>query len=194
MDVIVFACQLFVGAVLFMSGLIKLLGPKEFRNTVNKYAIVPIPLEWPAVTAVVAAELIAAVALVSGEFAVVGAIIAGALFAVFIAAVGLNIRRGAELDCGCFGLLWHEKTGWSTILRDALLLALALVIALSGDGIAVQDAAADAGGVRDALPAVLAILVVVLAAWVANLANRANSAVEPLPPAPANLPPPVLTP
>jgi uncharacterized membrane protein YphA (DoxX/SURF4 family) len=190
MDAFAFVCQLFAGSILLMSGVIKLLDLPEFENTVRKYAVVPSGFERSTATAITMAELVAAVSLLSGELVRVGAGLAAALFLLFIGAVALNMKRGVELDCGCFGLLWREVTGWPTILRDSVLLAAALVVAVSGAGVMLREALSGPDGFLDLLPLVSTAALAALAGWVALAAHRANSGFEPPPPTPENLPPP----
>lgn len=163
MDAVLFACQLLVGAILLMSAVLKLVDVPDFVATVRKYAIAPGGTAPLVAGGVIAAEAFAGLTLLSGEAAIAGAAVAALLFAVFIVAVTINIRRGANLDCGCFGLLWREQTGWPTVTRDALLLGAALAVAIGGPGVVLRDAASDGDGFIDYLSLVLAGLVVLAA-------------------------------
>lgn len=191
MDAFVFLCQLFVGAILLMSGVIKASDIGEFVVSVHKYALLPKQLERPAALSVTAAELAAAVLLLTGEAARLGATIAAVLFLVFIAAVVRNIVKKVDIECGCFGLLWREKTGWATVTRDIVLLAATLVVLVAGAGTTLRDAAKEPEGVFDVLPIVLVAIVAIGAAWVARLAYRENARFTASAPSPENLPPPV---
>lgn len=191
MDAVVFLCQLFVGAILLMSGIIKAMDIGEFVVTVHKYALVPRRLERPAALAITAAELGAAILLLTGEGARFGAAIAGALFVLFVAAVVRNIVKKVDIECGCFGLLWRETTGWPTVMRDVVLLAAAIVVLVAGAGVSLRDAASEPDGVIDVLPIVLVAIVAAGAAWVARLAYRENARFTASASAAENLPPPV---
>ena len=48
----------------------------------------------------------------------------------FMLAVGIAMARGDSLSCACFGLLYRERVGWPTQLRDGALLAMALFVLL----------------------------------------------------------------
>ena len=190
MEAFAFACALLVGAILLMSGLLKFLDLPDFTDTVRKYALVPRGTAPAVALAVPLLEVLAAAPLLSGVAANAGGGLAAGLFAVFIVAVSINIRRGINLDCGCFGILWREKTGWPTVIRDGILLAAALVAALAGPGVALQDAVSDREDFADTLPILLVAAVLAGALLMTVAAFRANKGWAPPTPAPENLPPP----
>lgn len=191
MDAFVFVCQLFVGAILLMSGVIKASDIAEFVVSVHKYALLPKQFERPAALAITAAELAAAILMLTGEGARFGAAIAVLLFVAFIAAVVRNIVKKVDIECGCFGLLWREKTGWATVGRDVVLLASAALVLIAGAGATLRDAADDPSGIVDVLPILSVTVVAAGAAWVARIAYRENAKVSAALAAPDNLPPPV---
>jgi hypothetical protein len=52
------------------------------------------------------------------------------MFACFVAAMGINLARGADIDCGCFGA---EQDGsglalWWAMVRSVVLLAMSGVL------------------------------------------------------------------
>jgi len=78
------------------------------------------------------AELAIAAALLPAGSAREGALGAGALLAVFIAAIARSMSRGEAPDCHCFGQLHSEPAGARTLARNLLLLALAAFVAATG--------------------------------------------------------------
>jgi hypothetical protein len=54
--------------------------------------------------------------------------LAALLFASFSIAVGINMLRGRELDCHCFGKLYTEKIGPAILLRNCILTLLAVQV------------------------------------------------------------------
>ncbi len=190
MDAFLFAMQLLVGAIFFMSATLKMADPGDFRTTVHKYAVVPRRLEMAVVVGIPALELLAALSLLSGELARWGAALAAALLLLFIGLVANNIRRKIDIECGCFGLLWRERTGPPTIVRDAILLAAALTVAIGGAGVTVRDAFAEPRGFRGAIPVALLAVVVMGSCGIALMALQTNRGIEPPEPNPENLAPP----
>lgn len=69
------------------------------------------------------AELATAFALVPEATADAGAAAALALLALFVVAIGVNLARGRQPDCNCFGQLHSAPAGWGTIARNLVLAA-----------------------------------------------------------------------
>jgi len=99
---------------------------------------------WPATAAAFGAppwltpvlpwgELILGALLVSGIGLPWTALTAAALLAGFAVAVGLRVRRGDAVPCGCFGETSPQPVGRDTVLRNVLLVALAVMAAADSD-------------------------------------------------------------
>lgn len=50
------------------------------------------------------------------------------LLSSFLVAVAVNIARGRQLDCHCFGTQKGERLGWITVVRLLILLTFAVII------------------------------------------------------------------
>jgi len=82
-------------------------------------------------------EIAIAALLLFGATATVAALAAAALFLIFVAAIVVNLRQGRQPDCHCFGQLHSEPAGWTTVIRNVALAAVAIVVAgVGGRGIA----------------------------------------------------------
>ena len=79
-----------------------------------------------------AAELTIAVSLFFIEVSWFGAIGAAALFAVFTAGMLYQYAKGNAPDCHCFGQIHSEPVGLSSILRNVVLLAMAVALIAAG--------------------------------------------------------------
>ena len=77
-------------------------------------------------------ELAVAVTLIPSATAGLGAVGALALLLVFVAGIGYNLARGRTPDCHCFGQLHSAPAGWSTLIRNLVLTALAGIVVLFG--------------------------------------------------------------
>lgn len=51
------------------------------------------------------------------------------LLAVFAGAIAINLLRGREIDCGCFGFGVRRRIGWDAVVRNVVLALLAVGLA-----------------------------------------------------------------
>lgn len=99
-----------------------------FRATFDAYALLPSPLLAPLARAVPLVELVAALLLVVPRAAAAGASLAALLLAVYALAMGVNLLRGRrDLDCGCMGPGARSPVGPELVVRNLVLIALALM-------------------------------------------------------------------
>ncbi|MGN9838417.1 MauE/DoxX family redox-associated membrane protein [Nonomuraea sp. H19] len=124
------SAYLAVAAVLLVAALGKLRDVRGFARSVAGYQVLPGVLAGPAAVAVLVAELLAAGLLLVPDGRRWGAVVAGVLFAAFLAAMASVLRRGMAVDCGCFG--GRDLVGAGTLVRTGLLLVLAVTAALTG--------------------------------------------------------------
>jgi hypothetical protein len=154
---IVGAAALLVGAVLIGAGLPKALRPGAFAAQIAGYGIVPAVMTGFLARVISSSELSAGVLLLAGlalplHLRQVGAGLAMILFVLFLAALASAYLRGREIACACFGGDSElETVGAHSIVRTALLLALAAAAAVPASGFRPFDVAG--------LAAVLAALV-----------------------------------
>ena len=85
------------------------------------------------------AEIAIAISLVPAPSARWGALAAAILLAAFIAGIARALSRGEQPDCHCFGQIHSAPAGRSTLARNAVLLAFAVVIVVYGSGPALDD-------------------------------------------------------
>jgi uncharacterized membrane protein YphA (DoxX/SURF4 family) len=116
-----------------VAGTAKLLDRDGGRQAVRTFGL-PGPLVAPVAVALPVAELAVAVALIDTRSAVAGAWGAAILLAGFIAGIAITLGQGNQPDCRCFGSLHSATVGRKTIVRDAALLAGALLVAVAGPG------------------------------------------------------------
>lgn len=113
------------------------------------------------------AELTVAGALVFSSSARWGAVAALALLMAFIGGIATALRRGLAPDCHCFGQLHSAPAGRGTLVRNAVLAALAAVVVVAGPGPAI-----DAWVGERTAPELVAILVAICALAVAFVSLR----------------------
>ena len=73
-------------------------------------------------------ELIPGVLLLIGILPRSAAAVLGGLLAIFIGAAALVMMRGIQIKCGCFLPLVSDRVDWLMILRNSILILLALQI------------------------------------------------------------------
>ncbi len=120
-----------IGLLFVCSGAAKMLDPVGFGKIVGMYEILPEKLLPYAAVTIPSIELVCGALLAAGYRIRPAALITASLLLTFIAAIGYNLARGERFDCGCFDLARFgisEMIGLPLIARDAVLLAIALVL------------------------------------------------------------------
>ena len=113
-----------LGGIFVWAGLAKIPDPAGFAETVAAYQLLPQGWALPVAYLLPWLELVCGLALITG-LAARGAVVWISLqLVLFLVALGINLARGLEIDCGCFGL---EDGGGGTraaFFRDLLYLPL----------------------------------------------------------------------
>ena len=122
--------RLVVGGVLLLAGIAKLADRMTFRQAVAEYEVLPGALERPFAALVPWLETALGMLLLLGLGTAVAASLAVPLFLSFAAAISINLARGRQFDCHCFGSVESEGIGWPALLRSASLSLAALVVAV----------------------------------------------------------------
>jgi hypothetical protein len=117
-------CQLALAAVFAIAGAAKLLARAETRLAVAGFGA-PAPLQAPLSVALPLVELAIAGALFVPALARSAALAALVLLLVFCAVIMRALARGSAPDCNCFGGLTQTEVGRGTLVRNAVLGALA---------------------------------------------------------------------
>lgn len=125
--VLLLAGRLIVGGVILYAAYVKLRAPWiQFAASLNGYGILPESALEPVAKTLPWVELTLGVALLSGIwlrwFAPLVSLMLGFFFALMVHTWAI----GLKIDCGCFGP--GEALGPKTLLRDGVLLTLALAV------------------------------------------------------------------
>jgi methylamine dehydrogenase accessory protein MauD len=134
------------------------------------------PLGWM----LPAAELAVAIALLPVASARYGALAAAGLLVAFTGAVAYQLARGRRVECNCFGRLHSAPIGTGTLLRNAVLLAGAALVAVGGWRDPGPSAVAWMGEPFRAATAALGLLAVAEAALLVALLRRHGRALAQL--------------
>ena len=128
------ASAIFAG-LLLLAGWHKLASPAAFRAVLREYRLLPDVLVAAAAFAIPSVELLIAAAWLATWTGTVPASWAGAatsaLLATYTAAIAVNLPRGRrDVSCGCsLAGGGGEPLSWGLVLRNGLLIAVALVAA-----------------------------------------------------------------
>lgn len=126
--------RLALASVFLMAGWLKLREGRAFVETVRSFGILPRMMITPFGRTLPGIEFLVGIALFLGVFIQSTALLGTALILSFLLASVWVIKKGLNLRCDCFGLLYRERIGNPTIGRDLVLLALALMVAMSDTG------------------------------------------------------------
>lgn len=131
MDATLLGARLVLALVFAVAGVAKLADRADSRRAIVDFGV-PAALAGPLGTLLPLAELAVAAALIPVETAWLGAAGAFLLLSLFAVAIGANMARGRKPDCRCFGQLRSAPAGWSTLARNAVLAAPALLVVWQG--------------------------------------------------------------
>lgn len=110
-------------AAVFLTGLLhKLKSPGAFVTILNGYRLLPEALTAPAAYLVLAAEVVAAAALIAN--ARLGSVVALCLLCLYTLAIAINLVRGRrDIDCGCAGPAVRQTlSGWLVVRNIGLII------------------------------------------------------------------------
>ena len=107
-----------------LAGALKLLDLKRSRTALSEFGV-PAWLADPAGIALPLIELCAACLLLPISTVWWGALASVVLLSAFVVGIAVNLARGKRPDCNCFGQLYSEPIGPSTLVRNGLLLLFA---------------------------------------------------------------------
>lgn len=119
----------YILAVVFVgSSIPKFRRPRSFALVVIDYQIIPPAWSLPFARGLPYIELTIGLLLITGTIVTMASLLALALLVSFVVAISVNLARGRDLDCGCFGGR-GRRIGRAVLFEDLLLGAAAGVTA-----------------------------------------------------------------
>lgn len=116
-----FIFRLTVGCIFTWAGLMKIIDPRGFAQSIANYNIFPQGMSLFLALVIPWIEVICGIFLISGIFRKASTLIISGSLAIFLILIAVSILRGLDIDCGCFGSL-SRKVDYKLILLDSLLL------------------------------------------------------------------------
>ncbi len=135
LDATVLVARIALAGVFALAGVTKLVDLRGWRQALSGFGV-PARLVPALAVALPLAELGVAALLLTSGGARLGALAAAALLLAFCGAIAANLARDRRPDCHCFGQLHSAPAGWTTLARNAALVAGAALLAVatwSGD-------------------------------------------------------------
>ncbi len=155
--------RLTLGGLLVLAAITKLTDRSAFQTAVSEYKLLPHALERPFAAALPIVELTLGALLLAGLGTAIAAWVAVPVFLSFSIAIGVNMARGRDLDCHCFGSVQSEPIGWPSLIRSSALVVASLIVASGASAFGAVDALLLN---PDGLPPASEIVPVVLLAFV----------------------------
>jgi methylamine dehydrogenase accessory protein MauD len=172
MDTVVLVIRVVLALVFATAGVAKLRDLQGTRQSLQEFGVGE-RLARPSAVLLPLAEVAVAVGLIFRPTAQWAALAALLLLLLFIAGIANAMRQGLAPDCNCFGQLHSAPAGRDTLVRNAILSALALVALTAGPGPAVDSWASDSG-VWQVVAIVAIAASIALAAWALQLRATAR--------------------
>ncbi|UCD17666.1 MAG: DoxX family membrane protein [Candidatus Zixiibacteriota bacterium] len=121
--------RLFLGVVFVYASIDKIVLPAQFARIIYNYHLVPAELVNIIALLLPWIELVCGVVLILGIYKQGSVLIINLMLVVFAVAVGINMFRGVDLECGCFTVSSKAKSNALVFfLRDLGLLAIGIYL------------------------------------------------------------------
>jgi len=126
-------CRLTLSIIFFYAGIEKIINPGDFAVAIYNYQLLPdcainlsaIFLPW--------LEVFIAASLVAGIYTRGAALISALLFLTFATALTINLVRGLDISCGCFGAS-SGNINWLYLERDLSLFCMSVFVLIYDRG------------------------------------------------------------
>ncbi|HYP50259.1 MAG TPA: MauE/DoxX family redox-associated membrane protein [Pyrinomonadaceae bacterium] len=131
MEAILLIARIILAAVFAVAGIAKLFDRAGSEKAIVDFGV-PESIAKPLSVLLPLAEIATAILLLPLATAWFGAVSALALLLVFVGGIAYNFARGNTPDCHCFGQIHSEPVGWSTLIRNSILAAIAGFVVFAG--------------------------------------------------------------
>jgi len=130
---VLFLARMALGFVFVYASVDKIFNPSDFARIIYAYKILPASWVGMAALGLPWVELAIGVLLLVGRLVWPSALVAGVLLLGFSGAMGYNLARGFDFQCGCFSTARDaQAVGLLTLARDLALLAPVFLLLIEG--------------------------------------------------------------
>lgn len=130
--IFIIASALAIAVLLASAATHKVRAPARFARQLADYQLLPDVVVRPIARVIPLVELVVAFALLVPAWRAWAALSAAGLFALYAAAIGINLWRGRrDIDCGCAGPDQAQPLRPALLLRNSALVAVALLASVS---------------------------------------------------------------
>jgi uncharacterized membrane protein YphA (DoxX/SURF4 family) len=126
-------CRLTLAIIFFYAGIEKIINPQEFAVAIYNYQLLPDCIINMLAAVLPWLEVMIAVSLVIGIYARGAALISALLFLIFATALTINLVRGLDISCGCFGASLGNIS-WLYLARDLSLFCMSVFVLIYDRG------------------------------------------------------------
>ena len=123
--------RLVLGGVMVWAGGMKISEPERFAGIIAAYDLLPSVWVFPFAFVIPWVETLLGFSLVAGLWTRSSALLTALLLTAFGIALSINVYRGADISCGCFGVAASRGSLKAALAQDSLLLAGALILLFS---------------------------------------------------------------
>jgi Ca2+/Na+ antiporter len=128
---LIWASALLLAAVFAHASYGKISASDEFAGVVHNFQVLPRSLNRLFAATLPFIEMLVALALLVPQTRSIGALAACVLLGVFAVAIAINLRRGrTHIDCGCFRANVAQPISIWMVVRNLILMAIAMVAVL----------------------------------------------------------------
>ena len=120
--------RVILGVIFIYASYDKILHPKAFAEVVYNYQILPDKLINLTAIFLPWFEIMIGVFLIVGFWMPGTVIWCNTLLVIYIGALGFNLARGLDVNCGCFSTTKGSPISIETILWDAVFIALSIYL------------------------------------------------------------------
>lgn len=137
--IVAVSCSLVLAVILFTGASHKLRAPHRFARQIDDYALLSGTAVALAARALPIVEIVIAVALLVPGLRAWAAAAAALLLALYTGAISINLWRGRrDIDCGCSGPGLERPLSSALLVRNGVLIVMAVLAALPVGAIALH--------------------------------------------------------
>lgn len=126
-------CRLTLAIIFFYAGIEKIINPRDFAIAIYNYQLLPdctinllaIFLPW--------LEVLIAASLIIDIYTRGASLLSALLFLIFATALTINLVRGLDISCGCFGS-FSGNISWLYLARDLSLFCMSFFVLIYDRG------------------------------------------------------------